>query len=124
LKALKPSISDGETCVSAIQQHGEKALEHTGRNGQQELRQQMTTAKDDWREAVDSLGEQISALESRMQEWDELDKCCDELNDWLTKTEAQLKNIAMKTAVADKQTVVTQLSVSFHGILFNSCDYF
>ena len=84
----------------------------------------MTTAKDDWREAVDSLGEQISALESRMQEWDELDKCCDELNDWLTKTEAQLKNIAMKTAVADKQTVVTQLSVSFHGILFNSCDYF
>jgi len=109
--------------VSAIQHHGEKALEHTDRDGQKELRQQMKTAKDDWRESVDSLGELLSALESRLQEWNELDRCCDELSNWLTKTDAQLKNVEMKCTVADKQAVVSQLSVSFRCVLFNTPDY-
>jgi len=108
--------------VSAIQHHGEKALEHTDRDGQQELRQQMKTAKDDWREVVGSLGELLSALESRLQKWNELDRCLDELSNWLTETEAQLKNVEMKSTVAEKQAVVAQLSVSFRGMLFNTFD--
>jgi len=110
--------------VSAIEQHGEKALEHTGSEGQQQLRQQMKTASDDWKEAIDSLSELLAVLESRLQAWTKLDKCCEELSSWLSETEVQLENIEMKSAVADKQAVVTQLSVSFLAcfLTFNYCE--
>jgi len=103
--------------VSSIEHHGEKVLKHTGSDGQHELQQQMKTVKDDWTEAVNSLIELAAALESRLQAWTELDRCCEDLSKWLTQTEVQLKNIEMKPAVTDQQTVVTQLSVSFLGML-------
>jgi len=122
LKALKTSVSEGETCESAVQHQTEEVLKHTGREGQQELRRLMKTIRDNWTEAVDELSEVVASLDARLQRWTELDRCCVELSAWLTETEVQLKNIDMKSTVADKQAVVTQLCVRF--LLYFVCAMF
>jgi len=99
--------------MSAVQRRGETVLEHTGSDGQQELRQLMNIVRDNWTEAVDELSELAASLEARLQRWTELDRCCEELSAWLTAMEIQLKNIEMKSTVADKQAAVTQLCVRF-----------
>lgn len=112
LKALKTLVSDGDTCVSTVQHHGEMVLEHTGSEGQQELRQLIKTLRDNWMAAIVELHEVTASLEAWLQRWTELDRYCEELSAWLTATELQLKNTEMKSTVADKQAVVTQLCVS------------
>jgi len=113
LKALKLSVNEGEACVSAVQHHGETTLEHTGKDGQLELHRKMEAAREEWREATESLDELMSQLESQLQAWTEHDGCCEELSRWLTEMEIQLKNnVEMKSTVADKQAVVAQLCVS------------
>ena len=118
LKALKMSASEGETCVSAAEHHGATTLEHTGSDGQQELHQLMTAARDDWTKAVDELREVAASLEARLLRWTEFDRYCEELSTWLMETEVQLKSVEMKCTVADKQAVVTQLCVSFFAVLY------
>ena len=71
----------------------------------------MKTICDNWTEAVDELSEVAASLETRLQRWNELDRCCEELGARLTATELQLKNVEMKSTVADKEATVTQLSV-------------
>jgi len=112
LQALKPCVCEGDEWVNAVQTHGETASEHTGRDGQHELRQLMNTARDDWTEAVNSLSVLTASLEDQLQAWTELDKHCEELRLWLTETEACVKNVEMRSTVVDKQAAVTQLSVS------------
>ncbi len=109
LQELQNQQKDGDNKESQVSELNAKTQVNTSAPGIEILKRELDALKSDWDSAKDEADSAQTALENALQLWKEFETSHTTLNNWLKNTEQQLKDIALRSTLEEKQEQVERL---------------
>jgi len=111
LQGIGPVLDDVKSHLVQVQRLADGVLQQTGVAGQQEIRQQIITARERITDNVRRTSQLARELHTCLAIWNDVDMTCEQLMKWLKITESQLHNFELKSTLDEKHDQLDQLLV-------------
>lgn len=109
LQNLQSTLDDEKHRVDLVSKYGTKVIPNTIESGQAHIQQQIDLSKQDWEHLVGTIESTISAINNKIDQWNDFEKIRDSCMEWVRNIESNLLSIDLKPNLIEKKNQLEKL---------------